>query len=280
MPLNKEIWVPSIVGHLHQPNTVLAKSVDHSEYIDGKTVHVPNAGAAAKIGKNITELPLTVSSRTDLDLTYNIDDFKIYPMVVTDLEQVELSYNKRESVTAENRAKLYDEVTEDTVAKWVAGAIPVKKTGSIRSAIKAAAKKFAKDRVPKGERYIMLTEEGYYDFLDELSEKEQFAFSATADAAKGILGTFFGFQFVDEYYLPKDVHMLAWQKQSLSHAIGNVKLYSSEGDPTYYGDVVSGELRAGGSVIRNDKKGVYVVDADGVADTAPKDKMEDMDANE
>ena len=32
--------------------------------------------------------------------------------------------------------------------------------------------------------------------------------------------------------------------------------------------------------IRNDKKGIYVVDADGVADTAPKDKMEDMDAGE
>lgn len=280
MPLNKEIWVPSIIGHLHQANTVLAKSVDHSEYIDGKTVHVPNAGAAAKIGKNVTSLPLAVSSRTDLDLTYNIDDFKIYPIVVTDAEQVELSYNKRESITAESRAKLYDEVTGDTVAKWVSGAKPVKKTGAIKDAIKAAAKQFAKDRVPKGERYIMLTEDGYYDFLAELSDKEQFAFSASADSAKGILGTFFGFQFVDEYYLPKDVQMFAWQKQSLSHAIGDLKLYEDEGNPTYYGDVISGEIRAGGSVVRSDKKGVYVVDADGVADTAPKDKIEDMDANE
>lgn len=280
MSLNREIWVPSIVGHLHQPNTVLAKSVDHSEYIDGKTVHVPNAGAAAKIGKNVTSLPLSVSARTDIDLTYNIDDFKIYPIVVTDAEQVELSYNKRESITAESRAKLYDEVTSDTVAKWVAGANPVQKSGTIKDAIKAAAKQFAKDRVPKGERYIMLTEDGYYDFLAELSDKEQFAFSASADSEKGVLGTFFGFQFVDEHYLPKDVHMLAWQKQSLSHAIGDLKIYEDEGNPTYYGDVISGEIRAGGSVVRNDKKGVYVVDADGVADPAPKDKMEDMDAGE
>lgn len=277
MPLNREIWVPSIVGQLYQPNTVIAKSVDHSEYIDGKTVHVPNAGAAAKIGKNVKKLPLEVSSRTDLDLSYNIDDFKIYPIVITDAEQVELSYNKRESITAESRAKLYDEVTSDTVAKWVSGAKPVAKSGSIKDAIKAAAKQFAKDRVPKGERYIMLTEDGYYDFLDELTEKEQFAFSASADAEKGVLGKFFGFEFVDEYYLPKDVTMLAWQKQSLSHAIGTLKLYDTEGDPTYYGDVISGELRAGGAAIRSDKKGIYVVDVDGVADAAPKDEIGDMD---
>ena len=74
--------------------------------------------------------------------------------------------------------------------------------------------------------------------------------------------------------------MLAWQKQSLSHAIGDLKIYEDEGNPTYYGDVISGEIRAGGSVVRSDKKGIYVVDADGVADTAPKDKVEDMDANE
>lgn len=277
MPLNREIWVPSIIGHLHQTNTVLAKSVDHSEYIDGKTVHVPNAGAAAKIGKNVKKLPLDVSSRTDLDLSYKIDDFKIYPIVITDAEQVELSYNKRESITAESRSKLYDEVTSDTVAKWVSGAKPVAKSGSIKDDIKAAAKQFAKDRVPKGERYIMLTEDGYYDFLEELSDKEQFAFSASADAEKGVLGKFYGFEFADEFYLPKDVSMMAWQKQSLSHAIGDLKIYDTEGDPTYYGDVISGELRAGGAAIRSDKKGIYVVDADGVADAAPKDEIEDMD---
>jgi len=44
--------------------------------------------------------------------------------------------------------------------------------------------------------------------------------------------------------------------------------------------VISGEIRAGGAVVHNDKKGVYAVDADGVADTAPKDKIEDMDAGE
>ena len=63
-------------------------------------------------------------------------------------------------------------------------------------------------------------------------------------------------------------------------AIGDVKLYLTEDAPTFYGDVISGEIRAGVTVIRNDKKGIYVVDADGVADTAPKDKMEDMNAGE
>ena len=52
---------------------------------------------------------------------------------------------------------------------------------------------------------------------------------------------------------------LAWHKNSLSRALGEVKMYGNEGDPTYYGDIYSFEARAGGSPIRHDKKGVAVI---------------------
>ena len=61
--------------------------------------------------------------------------------------------------------------------------------------------------------------------------------------------------------------MLAWHKNSLSRAMSPLTLFENEKDPTYYGDIISGELRAGGAVIRKDLKGIYVIDDDGVTDT-------------
>lgn len=278
MALNKEVWIEHIVGNLYGATSSISRSVNHSEYIDNKVVHVPNAGAPAKIGKNVKELPLTVSSREDIDLTYKINDYKIYPTLVTNLEQTELSYDKRESVLRENRAKLYEETALDIIASWVACVKkPIAKVSlSVKEMIKGAAKQFAVDKVPSEGRCVMLTPDNYYKLLDELTEQEQFAFSASADASRGVLGKYYGFEILDEYLLPKDVEMLAWSPLSVSRALGDVHIYANEQDATYYGDVLSGDLRAGGHAIRQDCKGIYVVDADGLKDDAPLETIEDM----
>lgn len=282
MPLNKEIWVDHIIGNLYGPTSAISRSVDHSEYINNKTVHVPNAGAPAKIGKNVKSLPLSVSSREDIDLIYKINDYKIYPMLVTNLEAVELSYDKRQSILAENKAKLYEETALDIVASWVACVKkPVAKASkTIKEMIKGAAKQFATDKVPSQGRTLMLTPDNYYKLLDELTEQEQFAFSASADAAHGVLGKYYGFEILEEYLLPNGVEMLAWHPLSMSRALGDVHIYANEQDATYYGDILSGDVRAGGHVIRQDCKGVYVVDADGVQDAAPAETIEDMAADD
>lgn len=281
MPLNKEIWLEALIGNLFGTTAAITRSIDHSPFIDNRTVHVPNAGAPGKIAKNVTNLPLSISSREDLDLTYRINDYKIYPMLVTNLEQAELSYDKRTSIIAENRAKLYEEVALDIIASWVSGANPVAKASlTVREMIVAAAKQFAKDKVPTQGRTVMLTADGYYSFLDSLSSQEQFAFSASADAAKGTLGSFMGFEVSNEFLLPSGVEMLAWHPIAVSRALGDVTLLSSEQDPVYYGDILSGEMRAGGAVVRKDGKGIFVVDADGVADAAPNETIEDMTADD
>ena len=52
---------------------------------------------------------------------------------------------------------------------------------------------------------------------------------------------------------------LAWQEQSVSRALGEVKMFDSTNNPLYYGDIYSFLLRTGGSVRRYDKKGVYLL---------------------
>lgn len=262
MPILKEIWVDSLVGNLFSDDSILSKAVDHSEFSDGHSVHVPNAGAPAEIIINPSTFPVEVGKREDTDLKYDLDTYAIKPIRVGRTEEIELSYNKRESVAGDARSALREEVAIDTVKKWCDTAkkkVTKKPSESIKDWIKAAAIQFKKDKVPFVNRYIMLTEDGYYAFLGTLSENQATAFTASADVAKGLLGKYYGFEFVQETSLPTGVEMLAWQKRSVSVAKGEVELFEEEGSPTMYGDVISGQVRAGGSIIRNDGKGVYVV---------------------
>ena len=280
--LLKEVWIEQIIAGLYASTASINNSVNHSDFIENKIVHVPNAGAAAKILKNVRDLPISVTSREDIDLTYKINDFKISPMLVENIEEIELSYDKLASITAENKAKLAEWVAKDIFKSWVAGVKnPINgSTGTVKGWLKQIAKQFAKDKVPMQGRYVMMTEDLYYDFLETLSESESQAFHASQDLQKGRLGTYMGFTIVGEFLLPKKVKLFAWSALSVSRAIGSLKLYSREDDPTYYGSIVSGEMRAGGSVIRNDGKGVAAVDDDGVQDEAPKEKDENVGGDE
>lgn len=262
MPILVEIWINTLVGNLFADDSILSKAVDHSEFVSGHSVHVPNAGAPPEIVKNPTSFPVEVGKREDTALKYDIDTYAIKPIRVGRTEEVELSYNKRESVAGDARSALREEVAVDTVKKWCETAkkkVVKKPSETVKQWIKSAAKQFKKDKVSFANRYVMLTEDGYYDFLDSLSESEATAFSASADLAKGILGKYYGFEIVQETILPQGVEMLAWQKQSLSVAKGEVELFEDENSATMYGDVISGQVRAGGNIIRNDGKGVYVV---------------------
>lgn len=65
MALQVEIWVKSIIEGLFANNTFAARSIDHSEFVNEKTVHVPNAGAAPNVEKNRTVFPANVTERKE-----------------------------------------------------------------------------------------------------------------------------------------------------------------------------------------------------------------------
>ncbi|MCD8177303.1 MAG: hypothetical protein LUE98_07725 [Tannerellaceae bacterium] len=119
MALQIELWVKSIIGNLFADNTFAYHSVDHSEFVSGKTVHVPNAGTPSRVVKNRTIFPANVTQREDVDLKYDIDEFTVDPIRISNAEKVELSYNKRESIVGENRSKLEEEVYSSLIYNWI-----------------------------------------------------------------------------------------------------------------------------------------------------------------
>lgn len=120
MPLNREIWESDIKENLYADNTFLKTFTPADpENINGRTVTIPNAGAAAAVQKNRTELPATVTERTDVPTSYQIAEFTSDPRRVAHAETVELSYDKRQSILRDDRKKINEVVVEDLLLSVV-----------------------------------------------------------------------------------------------------------------------------------------------------------------
>ena len=121
MALNKQIWLSTIVENLYADNSFATKSVDDSAFVVNKTVHIPNAGAPSKVVTNRTEKPAKVSQRTDNELTYDMDELTTDPIYIPNIDTVELSYDKRNSVIANDRAQLQEAAHVNILERWGGG---------------------------------------------------------------------------------------------------------------------------------------------------------------
>lgn len=294
MALNKQVWLNSLVENFFPDNSFASKSIDDSAYIENKTVHIPNAGAPSGVQVNRVEKPAKVSQRTDQDLTYDMDELTTNPIYIPNIDTVELSYDKRNSILYNDRQELQKQAHQCLLYRWFAESSIVETEGEVRTAhtsTKATGQrkkmtkasvlklmtKFNQDDVPASGRYMLLDAVMYADLLDDLTDKELSAFLASANAQQGVLGRLYGFDIMQRSMvlrLSSDKKLLkwsdtaaatelaaglAWQENCVSRALGNVKMFDSLDDPTYYGDIYSFLMRVGGSYRRYDKKGIACI---------------------
>ena len=255
MELQKEIWINSVTEGLYADNTFAARSINHSDFVNDKTVHVPNAGAGPNVEKDRATLPATIAVRADNDLKYDIHEFTSDPIRIPHAETVELSYNKRESVVRVSRATLIDKVHKDLVASWITGAGTITPGATVKETVRKTKLQMDKDLVPSTGRNFMLTAEKYNQLLDELGDAAQNNFLVSADPARGILGKWMGFDFY-MHELDGTQNGLAWWDQAVSRALGEVVMFEQEKSPEYFSDIISFLVRAGGAAIRKDAKGL------------------------
>lgn len=300
MALQVEIWVKSIIEGLFANNTFASRSVDHSEFVDNKTVHVPNAGAAPNVEKNRTVFPATVTKREDTDLTYDMDEYTVDPVRIPHAEQVELSYNKRESVVRQSRRKLAQDIYDSLIYDWIPAGVKVVETvgavvaahltgstgnrkGMSKKTVEEVQTLFDEQDLPEEGRCILLDARMYNQLMNSMTDAEQNNFLACADPARGVIGKYLGFDFYKRSKVAKaatDKTLkpwsaanaatdcaagLAWQEDCVSRALGESVLFDDEGNPLYYGDVISFLQRAGGRSIRADKAGIVLIKQGAVA---------------
>lgn len=271
MALQKEIWIADIVEPLFAANTFAARSVDYSAFVDNRTVHIPNAGAAPRVEKNRQALPATVGRRQDADLSFSLAEYTSDPILVPNAEQVELSYDKRASVLTHLREALAGKIHADLLDEWAKGAAHEVENSaakaSMRDALQAVKDGFDEADVPQEGRYLLLTPALHSQLLRELTGFEGQAFLLSADARAGTVGRVFGFDVYLRSALGSDKSAapagLAWQQGCVCRALGAADIYTSDRDPAYYGDVLSAIVRAGGTPARQGGVGRAVIKAAG-----------------
>jgi hypothetical protein len=133
MSLLTEVWSSQISENLYQNNDFLKYSTDHSMWVSHKTVHVPQAGSGSTVEKDRSVFPASIGSRTDTELTYSLAQYTTDPILIQNIEELQISYNKRQSILFNMMSSLNNTIAIQTMYTWAGtGATRIVRTsGSI-----------------------------------------------------------------------------------------------------------------------------------------------------
>lgn len=298
MAIQKEIWENDIVESLWANNEFLKYAFNADQYVlAGKVVHIPQAGTSVSVSTNRSSLPAGVTTRTDTEINYSLDELTSDPIRIPNADTAELSYDKRNSVLSDTKNAIAEAAALNLLFKWnpTAAANIIRTTGSAVAAhtdnatgnrkafgvadVKAAQKQFNKWNIPSSDRYLMLDADMYDQLMSDLSVTQYRDFSASLDQSNGIVGKLYGFNIMQRSSVARytnaatpvpvawteagvaahNAAAIAWHKNSVERALGLVNFFENLGDPTYYGDIYSALVRVGGRIRRSDAKGVLAI---------------------
>ena len=292
-----ETWANYIIERFFKDNAFLKNAYDDSDkVVQGRIVHIPQPGSKPLVQKNRTVFPATAVRRTDTDVLYSLDEYSGDPTHIPNIDSINLSYNKQDSVLGDHMQVLNETVADDMLIKWGANATFVSTTGGVAATtvgpitgqtgnrkafvhqdLQKLMIKMNTDNVPKADRYVMIDDNMFDAFYSSLSDTNAKDFSRFMDAENGIIGKLHGFAIMTRSSVlsstsgaavnplgaalaaSDNLCSFAWQKNSVAFAIGTTNLYQDLNNPLYYGDIFSCLVMAGGRVRRGDGKGVYII---------------------
>jgi hypothetical protein len=216
MALIKEIWVSDVQEALNRNADFLPYSVDHSAYIAFGTVHVPQSGSNPTVVKNPATFPLSINERTDTDRTYSLNQFALEPVLITNLDELQISYDKRQSVLGQQISTLTQRIGDEVAISWsatgasnivgttgsaVATSLAPGATGTRKAVtladIAALANKLDKDNVPRQNRKLLMSTDMFWE-LFQISDVIRASYNGFQNQpnvlANGIVAMLYGFE--------------------------------------------------------------------------------------
>lgn len=291
MALQTEVWIADIQENLFFENEFLNLAQDHSAYISNKTVHIPQAGGNPVVVKNRTEDVADIKRRTDTELTYSMDNYTTDPFLVKNVEELQISYQKRQSILGQHVATLGDTIAVETLHKWaVDGSTShvIRSTGTndamlpnsaatgkrLRLTIEDLARAAAimdLNKVPKQGRFAVIPTPMFYGLFSDKELVNQRALIGEDMIKMGVVGQLFGFNLITRGEVVRYTNAAAnnlrtigaadaatdcagavcFSRFMVTQALGEIKVYHNEGEARSYGDIMSAEVNHGASVMRS-----------------------------
>lgn len=220
--LSREIWISQLQEHFVPSNSFMNDGMDLSEDTTADAINVPSEGAFPTAFFN-PSYPLAIGTRTDIAKTATMHDLVTEPKRVQRPEEVELSYNKLESVIKSHRkamevaagSRTLFEIAPaaDSVQLPVIAATGAAAGGSPRpitlADIAAMAKSFDDLDYPQ-ERSIVLTPFQFWGLVNANPDlANQYAYAK--NAADGVMFELHGFKVRKRSITPNYTQALAIQ---------------------------------------------------------------------
>jgi hypothetical protein len=188
MAIQKELWLPRIEENLFQKYELLSTfASDDSIYANNKTIHLPSAGTTPSITKGNGVYPVAIGERTDQEVTYDLTNYEIGPIRLGWADQLQLSYDKSQSITNDFMGGLGDRVIREMLVSFyhrTAGTY-VETTGATATAhspsatsnrhaltganVLSAALILDKQQIPMSDRFLLLDATMFYQLLTDMN---------------------------------------------------------------------------------------------------------------
>jgi hypothetical protein len=297
MPIGLEVvaWQRLIKGELFKDNAFLNTATKTDQYVNHKTVVIPQSGAASNVEVNRSVYPATATRRTDTDITYDVKEYTTDPRHITDKEMKELSYAKMQDMVRQDMATLKETVADDVIYEWAVNAAAAHKVASTGAASQATADGATGNRLiasradlrklrllfnlqnlPQEGRHIILPSNQLDQLLSD-KELEQIYHQQITNVREGQLPRLYGFQIHERSRVltlngsqtimargaansAADTEAaIAYHSTTVERALGEIKAFMSMNDPQYYGHLYSSLTRMGARANREDGKGVAIL---------------------
>lgn len=109
--LQTEVWIQDIQESVFEDSSFMLKSLNDDSYVVNKTVHLPQSGTKPGVQMNRSVLPAVAAERTDEELTYDLAEFTTDPILLRNIDELQISYDKRASIMAQNMETLKEKVS-------------------------------------------------------------------------------------------------------------------------------------------------------------------------
>jgi hypothetical protein len=191
MAIFREVWSQAIQDNLYRGlEAVRMVATDEpSDFINSTKVHIPNAGSVPGTVRGDVVLPLAVLERTDLDLDYDLQKFRVKPQNIEWALRYQLSYDKIQSITKDQMGTLASDMAKYMMSQWYfkAAASLVSTTGTPTTTnwlggsasgslkhltgadVRNAAKILDGQLVPDSDRYLILDYEMFWQLVGDLA---------------------------------------------------------------------------------------------------------------